>query len=206
MSRPLMKHDTREKIIRASVKLFAEKGYKATTIREIAKLAQVNVALINYHFENKQNLYSQVVQDNWHWLDARMKEIALGCGADSNLFATRMFELLKSNSHQAMNSFKILLNEDIQIPTPLASGPPGGQYLLQIIRDEVGEKITEDACQWAMQAIFAQVVHLGIMTSSVIARNNASTHFSSQNLKLHISLLVKAILSYIKSAPSGRLL
>ena len=39
-----MKHDTREKIIRASVKLFAEKGYKATTIREIAKLAQVNVA------------------------------------------------------------------------------------------------------------------------------------------------------------------
>ena len=74
---------------------------------------------INYHFENKQNLYSQVVQDNWHWLDARMKEIALGCGADSNLFATRMFELLKSNSHQAVNSFKILLNEDIQIPTPL---------------------------------------------------------------------------------------
>lgn len=47
---------TRDKIFQAAVKLFFEKGFVATTYDDIAKEAEVNRALLIYHFENKKKL------------------------------------------------------------------------------------------------------------------------------------------------------
>jgi len=48
----MISHDknTEEKIRKAAKKLFLEKGFDATTSREIAKEAGVNLSLLNYHF------------------------------------------------------------------------------------------------------------------------------------------------------------
>lgn len=42
--------------------LFSEKGYNGTSIREIAKGVDVNLALVNYHFVSKDNLYLAIFQ------------------------------------------------------------------------------------------------------------------------------------------------
>jgi AcrR family transcriptional regulator len=47
---------TREAIIAAAMQGFAEKGFEATSIREIAALAHSNVASISYHFGGKEGL------------------------------------------------------------------------------------------------------------------------------------------------------
>jgi len=41
--------------------IFADKGYRATTVREICESAKVNVASINYYFGDKQKLYIESV-------------------------------------------------------------------------------------------------------------------------------------------------
>jgi AcrR family transcriptional regulator len=44
--------------------VFADRGYQATTIREICAGAGANVAAINYHFGNKLGLYTEVLQQS----------------------------------------------------------------------------------------------------------------------------------------------
>ena len=50
----------REKILDSAEELFAEKGYTQTSIREITKRANCNIASINYYFHGKENLYIEV--------------------------------------------------------------------------------------------------------------------------------------------------
>jgi AcrR family transcriptional regulator len=44
--------------------IFADRGYQATTIREICAGAEANVAAINYHFGDKLGLYTEVLQQS----------------------------------------------------------------------------------------------------------------------------------------------
>ena len=57
---------TKESIMTAAMRLFAEKGLKLVTVREICKAAKVNVALVNYHFRNKNGLYQACVERLFH--------------------------------------------------------------------------------------------------------------------------------------------
>lgn len=53
----------RQKIIDAAISLFYAKGYNGTSVRDIAKQADVNVANISYYFAGKQGLLEQLVSD-----------------------------------------------------------------------------------------------------------------------------------------------
>ena len=53
---------TRQSILKAAVRLFAEKGYKGTSVRDIVTKARVNQAAINYHFKGKDGLYLELLK------------------------------------------------------------------------------------------------------------------------------------------------
>lgn len=54
-------HDSaRSRLFLAGEKLFARKGFAATSVRDITNLANCNVAAVNYHFGSKENLYSEI--------------------------------------------------------------------------------------------------------------------------------------------------
>lgn len=48
---------TRSRIIAAAVKAFAEKGFEATSTRDIAELAGTDQGLLTYHFRSKDELW-----------------------------------------------------------------------------------------------------------------------------------------------------
>lgn len=53
--------DTRERIVKAAEVLFAGKGFAATSLRQITKVAGVNLAAVNYHFGSKENLLVEIL-------------------------------------------------------------------------------------------------------------------------------------------------
>jgi TetR/AcrR family transcriptional regulator, regulator of cefoperazone and chloramphenicol sensitivity len=54
---------TKERLLTAATRVFADRGFKETTVREICALAGANVAAVNYHFGGKDKLYSTVLGD-----------------------------------------------------------------------------------------------------------------------------------------------
>ncbi len=52
--------NTEKKIFDAATELFLEKGVDRTSVREIANKAGINLALMNYYFRSKENLFDTI--------------------------------------------------------------------------------------------------------------------------------------------------
>ena len=52
---------TRNMVLEAAGRVFAERGYAKSTSREICEKAGVNSAAINYYFGGKEGLYEEVL-------------------------------------------------------------------------------------------------------------------------------------------------
>jgi TetR/AcrR family transcriptional regulator, regulator of cefoperazone and chloramphenicol sensitivity len=53
---------TRQRLLEAAGEVFAERGFRNTTIREICRRARANLAAVNYHFGDKERLYAAVMK------------------------------------------------------------------------------------------------------------------------------------------------
>jgi len=60
--------DTRARILSAAGPIFALKGFRDATVREICEAAGVGLASVNYHFQDKQQLYVRVVEHAYDYL------------------------------------------------------------------------------------------------------------------------------------------
>ena len=65
---------TKDRILDRAEELFAQKGYLAVSVREITTAARCNLAGVNYHFGNKENLYLEVFRSRWAPRAARVQE------------------------------------------------------------------------------------------------------------------------------------
>lgn len=59
-ARPRGRSDSRERIIDAAERLFADHGYAGCSFRMISKASGINQGLLHYHFASKQNLFSEI--------------------------------------------------------------------------------------------------------------------------------------------------
>ena len=59
---------TEEKIIEAARNIFTQKGFSATRTRDIAEEAGINLALLNYYFRSKQNLFQIIIEEKFNVL------------------------------------------------------------------------------------------------------------------------------------------
>src|SRR4051794_4834505 len=53
---------TRQRLVETAGEVFAERGFRAATVRDICKKAGANVAAVNYHFGGKEGLYAEVLR------------------------------------------------------------------------------------------------------------------------------------------------
>ena len=75
--------DTRQLILQAALKLFAEKGYAGTSVQEIVDAARVTKPALYYHFQNKADLYRALVdwafEERFHLMqEAARQDATLG--------------------------------------------------------------------------------------------------------------------------------
>ncbi len=55
--------NTEQKIFDAATELFLEKGVDRTSVRDIAAKAGINLALMNYYFRSKENLFDTIFSE-----------------------------------------------------------------------------------------------------------------------------------------------
>lgn len=62
--------NTRDRLIKIAMEMFAEHGYDKTSVRELARKADANIAAINYHFGGKEGLYQAVLEYIVDYMDS----------------------------------------------------------------------------------------------------------------------------------------
>ncbi len=67
---------TRDALIAAGTGLFAERGYDGVAVATIAEKANVNKAMINYHFGGKRKLYLAIVNATFSEIVSRVEALA----------------------------------------------------------------------------------------------------------------------------------
>lgn len=65
-----------QEILLAAETLFADKGFHATTMREVAQAAGVGLSLVVYHFTSKDRLYYAVFEARQYINDERVARLA----------------------------------------------------------------------------------------------------------------------------------
>ena len=58
------RRDRREDIVQASLHLFATKGFHGTSMRDIARSADITEGLIYHYFENKRDLFRAIIEEH----------------------------------------------------------------------------------------------------------------------------------------------
>jgi AcrR family transcriptional regulator len=76
---------TKERIIAAASRVLAEKGYEATTLREISREAQAAPGLVHYYFGGKDELLVEVLQAAGRRFHQRMEDLAQHMPTDQSL-------------------------------------------------------------------------------------------------------------------------
>ena len=70
-----MTADTKEQILDVAERLFADRGFHATALRDITGEAGVNLASVNYHFGSKEALLAAVLERRLSPINARRLEL-----------------------------------------------------------------------------------------------------------------------------------
>lgn len=112
--------ETRERLIDASARLFAERGFSKVTVREICQRAHANVAAVNYHFGGKDGLYQEIVSSAIRTMQSTTEEIRQAAVRKSpeeqletfvRIFLSRVVQHRDGWIHQ-------LMMQEIRDPTP----------------------------------------------------------------------------------------
>lgn len=162
-------HDsTRDRIVFAAGALFAENGFKDTTVRDICSHAEVNVAAVNYHFRDKEGLYREVLR--LMFLDKSLPmlpppEELEGATPEVRLefFILSMFRRLFAEGRPAWRMK--LMAQEMSNPSPamkevIEEGMrPMFERLLGIVRELVGEAVPDMVLRHAATSVVAQCIH-----------------------------------------------
>jgi len=154
--------DTKERLLRAASKVFAQRGYREATIAEICHKAGSNVAAVNYHFGGKDALYIAV------WKQA-FEESQRMFPQDGNLPPTasaesRLRAMIHSMLNRIMNDGKMgysgqILLKELSDPVDVLDTVRHEaisslcQYAKQIIAELLGKEAEQQQilfCQWSV--------------------------------------------------------
>jgi TetR/AcrR family transcriptional regulator, regulator of cefoperazone and chloramphenicol sensitivity len=122
MAAPLQRPETRGRLLVAATRLFAERGFHGTKVRDIAERAGANVAAASYHFGSKEGLYLAVLRTQFEEIRERLERDAVVPGAA---------ELDRLDRNQLESLFRLR----IQTMVEFMIGPPTALHATLMIRE-----------------------------------------------------------------------
>lgn len=139
---------TEDKIKKAALKLFTQKGFAATRTRDISEEAGINLALLNYYFRSKEKLFellmTEILQEFFKGITAILNDRNTSLGEKVKIFVVKYTTLLKQQPDLPIFIFhEIKLN-----PEKLASRTGVNQlfksYFFSQLKDEMKSQKQQD--------------------------------------------------------------
>ncbi len=131
---------TRARIVAAASKVLAEKGYEATTVKEIAREAQAAPGLVHYYFGGKDELLVEVLQAAGQRFHQHMQQFAQNAHTDQPLDA--YVQQLYERVDQEPEVYR-LRYESFSLGLHNATIAPWVRERLAQRREEIGSVITK---------------------------------------------------------------
>jgi len=111
-------------LLKAAAAVFSEQGYEAATIRQICERGRVNIALVNYYFGHKLELYTEVLrfslQPGPDGIRFDLPPSTIQPAAALKLIIGAMVERAFETGDQANLRFRLMLNEFVRPSTATA--------------------------------------------------------------------------------------
>lgn len=157
--------ETRERLLKAAGQLFADRGFKKVTVRDICRAARANVAAVNYHFGDKTGLYREVLQLAIETM--RATNDAARAAGDGLAPHDRLRQYIKVSLCRAMSSGNVtwisrLVHRELSDPTPSLDAivdqalRPRIDDLGQMVADILGCDVDDGRVSQCVASIHAQ--------------------------------------------------
>jgi len=164
---PALPDGTRNKLIDSAGQVFAESGFQAATVREICARAGVNIALVNYYFGDKLELYAEVLRQSIGASKDGLVQKALQSAAPPEAALREMILAMVHRIYRADRPgwhFRLMVHELAQ-PTPAMAAVidetmrPVYERICGLIGAMLELPPDHDKTRLCAHSIIAQVVH-----------------------------------------------
>ena len=182
-SRAEQRRRTETRILAAASRLFVERGYERTTIREIARAAGVDGGLVMHYFGSKQELFQRVTHD------APVPELT---GTADHVTEQILASLADSLANEPVQSLALLRSMLTHPEAARAMREGAARYQAQISRP-----IAADDAE--LRAALVGAVMLGVIVSRHLLRTEALSDASPE----HVIELLRPCLRSLTRADSG---
>lgn len=160
--------ETRQRLLEAAGEIFAARGYRQATVREICRLAQANLAAVNYHFRDKEGLYAAVLEEahqralEKYPLDRPDYEALPPAGRLHVFISHVIFKLFGAD--MTAHRFKLMAWEMVEPTAALDTLVaniirPLEQRLAAIVRELLGPGVSDEQIRLCEISIMGQCLH-----------------------------------------------
>ncbi len=188
-----------DRIFAAAAEVFAEKGFRGATTREIAKRAGANIASLHYHFQDKETLYLKVLDK---FIDGTLEESPIPEGIiDGGLPPERCLEIFvdtvlrRALDRKMALAWRLFLHEMIDpssgrdlMAERLAR--PHSMILRGVVGRLLGEAATEERLRLCCISVASQILYHRIARPMIDALMPGQDYVSEEavaKLSSHIS-------------------
>ena len=153
-------------LVQAAERVFSDRGYQATSIRDIAREAGFSVGGVYQFFASKDELYLRVVDEQWDHFFALLNEAAKAEGSEARLQA--LVEAMFTAFEQRRGFFKLFLSERARLSaafTGVIAARIGEHtkrlrtHLVDLMRTAVEEKVLQPLPPEMLASAFMGMVH-----------------------------------------------
>ena len=153
-------------LVQAAERVFSDRGYHGTSIRDIAREAGFSVGGVYQFFASKDELYLRVVDEQWEHFFVLLSEAAKADGSEARLHA--LVEAMFTAFEQRRGFFKLFLSERSRLSAAFSGeiATRVGEHtkrlrthLVDLMRAAVEEKVLQPLPPEMLASAFMGMVH-----------------------------------------------
>jgi AcrR family transcriptional regulator len=201
-------NDKKIQILEVAEKLFSEKGFEGTSIRDISKMAKINIAMVSYYFGSKERLLEALIlyktsdiklqldnllKENLEPLDKVNKLIEIyinRINCNRGIYRILHFELTSKKREQNLLAFTELKKGNLKsLETIIQEGQSKGVFRKDVIIPLITPTIMGTFFHFHMNKPFFEEL-LNLNTETLY------NDYVQTSLTKHIQQTIKALLVY----------